>query len=489
MNISLRSPFLAKAFVLFARAFVTWLADGVARWIAIRSSIGWRLARGLAGMVLLLLMTPRVLAHDVPNDVLLRSFLHPSGETLQVLMRVPMRALRDIDHPRRPGGWLDLARADPSLRDAAKVWVLDNLTVLEEGVPLEAPRLVEARVALEADRSFAQWDTALAALRAPRVPANTEILWDQGLLDLLIEFPIRSERARFSIEPRFERFGLRVLHILRFVPADWPASPERAFELDREPGLVHLDPGSGQTAQRFVRSGFLHILQGLDHLLFLLCLAIPFRRFWALAAIATAFTVAHTLTLLVAALGHAPGGLWFAPLVETLIAASIVYMALENMLGVTLRWRWIMAFVFGLVHGFGFSLALHHELQFAGGHLALALLSFNAGVELGQLFALVLAVPILDRLLQRISQDREEGTRAARERIATLILSALVAHTAWHWFLERGEQLLRFPWPVIDELALASLMRWAMAALILAGLVWGVTLVADRWSRRKNLRP
>ena len=90
------------------------------RWIAIRSSIGWRLVRGLAGMGLLLLMTSRVLAHDVPNDVLLRSFLHPSGETLQVLMRVPMRALRDIDHPRRPGGWLDLARADPSLRDAAK---------------------------------------------------------------------------------------------------------------------------------------------------------------------------------------------------------------------------------------------------------------------------------------------------------------------------------------------------------------------------------
>lgn len=447
------------------------------------------MTRVLASAGMLLLVATGVLAHDVPNDVLVRSFLHPSGETLQVLMRVPMRALRDIDHPRRPGGWLDLARADQALRDAAKVWVLDNLTVQEDGVPLEAPRLIEARVALEADRSFGQWDTALAASRAPRIAANTEILWDQGLLDLLIEFPIRSGRARFSIEPRFERFGLRVLHVLRFVPADWPATPERVFELDREPGLVHLDPGSVQTVGRFVRSGFLHILQGLDHLLFLLCLMIPFRRFWALAAIATAFTVAHTLTLLVAALGYAPGGLWFAPLVETLIAASIVYMALENMLGVALRWRWIMAFVFGLVHGFGFSFALQHELQFAGGHLVLALLSFNAGVELGQLFALVIVVPILDQMLRWISQDRDEGTRAARERIATLILSALVAHTAWHWFLERGEQLLRFPWPVIDELALASLMRWAMAALILAGLVWGVTLAVDHWSRRKKFRP
>src|SRR5262249_59215880 len=97
-----------------------------------------------------------------------------------------------------------------------------------------------------------------------------------------------------------------------------------------------------------------------------------------------------------AALGFAPGALWFAPLIETLIAVSILYMALENIAGVqTIQRRWMMAFGFGLVHGFGFSFALRETLQFAGSHLLTSLLSFNVGVELGQLLLLVLLIPVL----------------------------------------------------------------------------------------------
>ena len=97
----------------------------------------------------------------------------------------------------------------------------------------------------------------------------------------------------------------------------------------------------------------------------------------------TAFTVAHTLTLITTAFGLGPQGRWFAPFVEALITASIVCMALANIFGGRLHQRWLMAFAFGLVHGFGFAFALRESLQFAGSHVVSALLAFNVGVELG----------------------------------------------------------------------------------------------------------
>ena len=82
-----------------------------------------------------------------------------------------------------------------------------------------------------------------------------------------------------------------------------------------------------------MKLGFCHILDGTDHLLFLFCLVIPFRRFRSLVAVVTAFTVAHSITLIASAYNLAPDALWFPPLIETLIATSIVYMALENIVG------------------------------------------------------------------------------------------------------------------------------------------------------------
>ena len=131
--------------------------------------------------------------------------------------------------------------------------------------------------------------------------------------------------------------------------------------------------------------GFWHILDGTDHLLFLACLVIPVRRLRPLIIIVTAFTVAHSITLFASAFGFAPDALWFPPLIETLIAATIVLMALENIVGINPERRWIYAFGFGLIHGFGFSFALREQLQFAGDHLVTSLLGFNLGVEIGQL--------------------------------------------------------------------------------------------------------
>ena len=98
-----------------------------------------------------------------------------------------------------------------------------------------------------------------------------------------------------------------------------------------------------------------------------------------------------------------------------------------------------MAFGFGLVHGFGFSFALRETLQFAGSHLLTSLVSFNIGVELGQLLVLLAAGPALDLLFRYV----------VAERMGTIILSALVAHTGWHWMTERADRLRQFTlrWP------------------------------------------
>ena len=300
-----------------------------------------------------------------------------------------------------------------------------------------------------------------------------EYLLDQTMLDV-IRPSIQSERSRFSIHPGLARLGLRVMIALRFLPS---SGVVRAFEFDGDPGLVSLDPRWHQAALRFVGLGFLHILSGTDHLLFIFCLVIPFRRLRTLIPVVTAFTVAHSITLIASAYNFAPDFLWFPPLIETLIAASIVYMALENIAGAgSAQRRWMMAFGFGLVHGFGFSFVLRQSLQFAGSHLFTSLLSFNVGVELGQLLVLMLLIPVL-QLFFRF---------AVAERIGIIILSALVAHTAWHWMLDRFVTLrqFRFEWPALDAVPVAMALRWLMSLLILAGVLWLFQSALRWWNNR-----
>jgi hypothetical protein len=410
-------------------------------------------------------------AHEIPSDVKVQAFVKPEGQRLQLLMRVPLTAMREIDVPKRGPGYLDIARADAALRDAAKLWLADNIDMYEGDTRLAYPRVVDARVSLPSDKSFASYPEAIANLAGPRLPPKMEMFWNQGLLDVLFEYPIQSERADFSIHPRLDRLGMRVAVALRFLP---PGGAERAFEFHGGPGVVALDPRWHQAALRFVESGFLHILEGTDHLLFLLCLVIPFRRFGALVLIVTSFTVAHSITLIASAYNLGPDALWFAPLIEVLIALSIVYMAIENVVGTNVQRRWMITFAFGLVHGFAFSFALREQLQFAGNHLLASLLSFNVGVELGQLLVLAVTIPLLVLLFRYV----------VAERIGVIILSVLIGHTGWHWMLERAERLGQFPLPVFDAAMLASAMRWSIALLVMAAVMWAVNSMLQKREKR-----
>lgn len=422
----------------------------------------------------LFLLPWRAPAHDIPNDVTVQVFAKPQGQQLHLLVRVPLKAMRDVNFPERGPGYLDLARVTALLPEAATLWIANFIEVFEDDTRLSKPQIVATRISLPSDRSFASYEEALAHVTGPLLSNDTNVYWDQTMLDVLFEYPIQSEQSHFSVHPALARLGLRVITALRFLPA---SGGVRAFEFTGNPGVIRLDPRWHQAALRFVSLGFFHILDGTDHLLFLLCLVIPFRRLGALVPVVTAFTIAHSITLIASAYNLAPNFLWFPPLIETLIAISIVYMALENIAGgSSLQRRWMMAFGFGLVHGFGFSFALRESLQFAGSHLLTSLLSFNVGVELGQLLVLILLIPVLQLFFRY----------AVAERMGTIILSALVAHTGWHWMLDRGRVLgqFRFEWPALTAALLASTLRWVMVLLILGGLLWFLQKTFQRWTKR-----
>jgi hypothetical protein len=292
---------------------------------------------------------------------------------------------------------------------------------------------------------------------------------------VLLEYPIRSERSRFSLHPALARLGLRVTTTVRVV---LPDGAVRAFELHGDPGAVLLDPRWHEAARQFVILGFRHILDGIDHLLFLLCLVVPLRKFRPLILVVTAFTIAHSITLVASAYDLAPGALWFPPLVETLIAGSIVYMALENVIGSTSATRrWGIAFAFGLVHGFGFSFALRDTLQFAGDHVLSSLLSFNLGVELGQLLVLALLVPALTLAFRYV----------VAERAGVIVLSVIVAHTAWHWMADRFAMLREFRvgWSDVHAALGGSGLPWLAVGLLVGMLAW---YAARRLPSRRRVR-
>ena len=423
--------------------------------------------------------TSTVSAHDVPDDVTVQAFLRSGDGRLSLAVRVPLAAMRDVDVPPRAGGYVDLARVEPTLRHAATVWLVQNIEIFQDGQPLPPGTLAGVRLSLPSDRAFASFDGARAQIAGPPLDPATQVMWEQGALDALIEYPLAQPGGRFAWRADVRRLGQRVTTVLRLVTPDGAV---RAFEWHGDPGRVELDPRWHQAALSFLRSGIGHVFTGPDHLLFLLCIAIPLRRLRTLVLVVTSFTLAHATTLVASAYGLAPGAGWFPPLVETLIAGSIVWMALENIFesaagrdgeagaGSALTRRWAVTTVFGLVHGFGFSFALGERLQFAGSHLLTSLLAFNAGVEIAQLVVIVAAASAVTLLFRRL----------AAPRVAAIVMSAIAAHTGWDWLIERGAVLWQFLWPAPSAAAVLAVVIWLGLAAVAAAGAWGVRRLWDR---------
>ena len=183
---------------------------------------------------------------------------------------------------------------------------------------------------------------------------------------------------------------------------------------------------SGGSFLLFLKLGVEHILTGYDHLLFLLGLLVACRRFSTMALVITCFTLAHSVTLALAALDVVS----LSPrVVEPLIAASIVFVGVENLLRRDEpRWRWALTLAFGLIHGFGFAGVLREAgLGSSGAPPLVPLFSFNLGVELGQIAVAALVLPLLWKLREL----------PAYQRYGRHAVSVAVALAGAYWLVTR----------------------------------------------------
>ena len=256
--------------------------------------------------------------------------------------------------------------------------------------------------------------------------------------------------------------------------------------------------------RHFIVEGMWHIFIGYDHILFLLTLLLSAvmtrhkaQTLWTFGLglrrvlrIVTAFTLAHSLTLCIAVLG------WVklpSTLVESVIAASIVFAAVENIRPMVQEKTWVMTFVFGLVHGFGFASVLQ-DVGLPAGRLAVALLGFNLGVEIGQMILVGLSLPVLWIL-----------SRSPLYSLYLVPLGSLsIASLGLYWFVERAfgvslyEIAQTYPFVLGASLLLGGIIlatlrpskshRWALFAYISLSLV-GLSLLTHFMLKRPALSP
>ena len=400
-------------------------------------------------------------AHEFKLDAVINAFVKIESGEAQLVIRAPLYLFKSARFPVN-NIEIDSDKSGPALGRALAAFQQD-IALFENGRRLVASQAT-GRLSLPSDRSFESYEQASRHVAEP-LERGTSIYIDQGYVDARITYAIASPTSEFAIRTTAGReLGDYLKLALRYMP---PGEDGRAMVITSSSGTVALNPTWVRAASGFIGLGMAHILTGYDHLLFLLCLLIPLRGWRQILSVITVFTVAHSFTLLGSALNLAPSGTWFPPFVETAIAASIVYMALENIMGVDLKRRILITGLFGLVHGFGFSYGLQQNFQFAGTHLLVSLFAFNLGIELGQITVLAVMLPALAVVRRYVLPGR----------VGMIILSAIIADTGWHWMIDRADALWKTPWPRPTAAGVANLVFWAVGILLAAG---GIGVIAKR---------
>mgnify|MGYP003337189501 FL=1 len=403
-------------------------------------------------------------AHDLPTDVKALTLARVVDQKLVLMMHVPMAAvMREVDWPLH-GPYLDLNRSEGATRQAAQLWLVDPLQARMGGQSLPPARLTHARISWPSDTSFQSWEGAHRHLTETAPLSDRDLVPQHQYLDARMVMELPTEDAELELNFHLDRLGLRVQHELRIRTEQ---GKERLLLLTGPSTWVNLNPGVATSLNNFVMLGVEHILSGFDHLLFIGGLLLGAARLGQLIWTLTGFTVAHSLTLAMAALGWVPERLWFAPAVEWLIALSVLWVSIDVALWSERerRARWAMAM--GLIHGLGLSAALREALPMAGEHHALALVGFNLGVELGQLALCLWVWPVLKWLR---TQPRFEVMR--------WILCLAIAHIAWHWGEDRWAALV----PFVSTIAwLDWVGEWLHS--IWFWLLWLAVVVWATWRR------
>lgn len=311
---------------------------------------------------------------------------------------------------------------------------------IAKGVKLPADRVDLTELQLErAKEDVARWILSRVTLKIDGVPAPLALDTLEPRFEKLLgtgeEFIAsvvatykapKGDVLQFAYDAFSDVPGSQVL-----VTADGVKSWVRIGPEPLDIRLSALHPTFWGTVREFAVWGMHHIFIGYDHIAFLLALLLGTSKVGEMIKIVTSFTLAHSLTLLLAATNV----LALNPrITEALIAASIVYVAVENYFVKEARYRWILTFAFGLVHGLGFSEVLRERLIEVKS-IAVPVVSFNLGVELGQLAILAVAFPLLAVL------RRSEGARVWAPRIG----SAAILLLGLGWLIERLFELEFMP--------------------------------------------
>jgi hydrogenase/urease accessory protein HupE len=262
--------------------------------------------------------------------------------------------------------------------------------------------------------------------------AATEVsvrLGESNAIHFDLQFPALKGSKLTLRSPLIDRLARGHRQFLSLRNASGNALAERMLDVTNnsfECDLASLAASQTQTRRfrEFLLLGVEHILLGFDHLAFLLALLIAGGTLGEAVKVITSFTVAHSTTLALATLDlvNLPPGV-----VEPLIAASIIYVGLENILRREIKRRWLLTFAFGLIHGFGFASALRELGLGADSGAIVPLLSFNLGVELGQI---VIAAPVLP-LIWKLRQQPQFVVRYIPA------CSILIALAGGYWLIER----------------------------------------------------
>lgn len=306
--------------------------------------------------------------------------------------------------------------------------------VSKEELLRKAPAIYEFlrnKIALKFDSDVADFGEAEPPNFSEKISAVPEKDYHQVLVHFVFQKKTAELPGTFTLYYAiFDRVGERHTN-LASIEQNGQREEEIVFT-KFEPDYLYdtsVNAALSELLFKFFKLGVKHIFLGYDHILFLLALIVV-SQFWDLVKVITAFTVAHTITLILAALD-----LVYLPprLIETGIAATIMYVALENLWVKSTRHRWLLTFCFGLVHGFGFANVLH-DLGLPAKGLVRCLVSFNVGVELGQIAIVLILLPVSIWLSRRTFRDRGRN-----------LCSVLIFLFGMAWFIERAFGLQFMP--------------------------------------------
>lgn len=384
---------------------------------------------GLCAVALLatILIAP-IGAHQLPFEVV--AYVRTEGERLRVLARVPVAVLADARLPNGADGYLDLAAIDGPMAAVAS-YVARSLDVMQDDRPLPAPRASWA-ITRPPDLSFDRYESAAAHLSTARLPADAKVDPDTAFVDLNFEYPLAPpgsspEPARFSIRANDFRAANRGVQMRIHSMLD--SAGGRPIVISGAPRRVALNPEWRSVLPLFGRMGVNELARGVEHLLFLLCLAIPRRPARSALSLFGVFGAGFLVAVAGSALMPGASDPARVRSLHAWAAGVLVVTALQNITVPRPVWLWASSAVFGAVDGLLFGSAFRISAPLAGSHTLVSLGAFGVPVLLASFWLLVVTKPALG-LVYRLTPGPEGP--GLRGRWATVLLSAIPIHGGLH---------------------------------------------------------